>query len=54
MHGKLPFAAARFKRYRLCRRPVQRLMIEGLKQLMQLILGKLLRAAGRGDQTKMH
>ena len=50
----LDAAAARFKGYRLCRRPLQRLMIAGLKQLMKLILDGLVRAGGREDQAKMH
>ena len=54
MHGKLTFAAARFKGYRLCRRPLQRLMIAGLKQLMKFILDGLVGAGGREDQAKMH
>ena len=44
----------KFKGYRLCRRPLQRLMIAGLKQLMKLILGELVGAGGRVDQAKMH
>ena len=47
-------AAARFKGYRLCRRPLQRLMIAGLEQVSNLILGELVWAGGREDQAKMH
>ena len=43
-----------FKGYRLCRRPLQRLMIAGLKQLMKFILDGLVGAGGREDQAKMH
>ena len=32
-------AAARFKGYRLCRRPLQRLMTGGLQQLMNIGFG---------------
>ena len=39
------------KGYRLCRRPLQRLMIAGLKQWMKLILGELVGARGREGQA---
>ena len=42
----LDAAAARFKGYRLCRRPLQRLMIAGSKQLMKFISGGLVGAEG--------